>query len=166
MLGRRIFAKGNIFKSLTRSTSTSSVPKSDVPSPSQSNAAPQAPNHPSTWSTNQRPRPTATFSPRFEQTAMELQPNPLSAMEMIANEPVRIVHGRKALIIFHFSHVNLLPSSKCTLCSVSFLSTLEPRLPERLGDGPLGHPKIYINLDKPGPKAYCGIRFEQAPHHH
>ncbi|KAG9314353.1 hypothetical protein JVU11DRAFT_5145 [Chiua virens] len=27
--------------------------------------------------------------PRFEQTYMELQPNPLSAMELIANEPVR-----------------------------------------------------------------------------
>lgn len=28
---------------------------------------------------------------------MELQPNPLSAMEMIANEPIRVVHGRKAV---------------------------------------------------------------------
>ncbi|KAK0533460.1 hypothetical protein OC834_000506 [Tilletia horrida] len=30
------------------------------------------------------------------------------------------------------------------------------------GGGPLGHPKIFINLDKPGPKActYCGVRFE------
>ncbi|KAN0064413.1 hypothetical protein ACQY0O_002611 [Thecaphora frezii] len=30
------------------------------------------------------------------------------------------------------------------------------------GDGPLGHPKVFINLDKPGPKPcpYCGIRFE------
>ncbi|KAI0068203.1 hypothetical protein BV25DRAFT_1818586, partial [Artomyces pyxidatus] len=54
---------------------------------------------------------------------MELQPNPLSAMEMIANEPVRLVHGRKAV------------------CDG--------------GIGPLGHPKIFINLDKPGPKA-CG----------
>ncbi|KAJ1311726.1 hypothetical protein OPQ81_010197 [Rhizoctonia solani] len=53
------------------------------------------------------------------------------------------------------------------------------------GGGPLGHPKIFINLDKPGPRAcgywyVCilvlgcawidflsssGIRFEQAPHH-
>ncbi|OXM76132.1 NADH dehydrogenase (ubiquinone) Fe-S protein 6 [Cryptococcus neoformans Bt63] len=32
------------------------------------------------------------------------------------------------------------------------------------GGGALGHPKIFINLDKPGPKVcgYCGIRFEQA----
>lgn len=27
---------------------------------------------------------------------MELQPNPLSAMELVANEPIRVVHGRKA----------------------------------------------------------------------
>ncbi|KAM0753196.1 ubiquinone oxidoreductase 20 kd subunit [Meredithblackwellia eburnea MCA 4105] len=34
--------------------------------------------------------------------------------------------------------------------------------------GALGHPRIYINLDKPGPKAcnYCGSRFEQDPAHH
>ncbi|KAI8909761.1 zinc-finger domain-containing protein [Gorgonomyces haynaldii] len=30
------------------------------------------------------------------------------------------------------------------------------------GGGALGHPKVYINLDKPGPAAcgYCGLRFE------
>ncbi|KAG7099207.1 hypothetical protein E1B28_001074 [Marasmius oreades] len=138
MLGRRILTRVNLLKSVTRSASTASNPKSVVPSSPQSNAAvaPQAPNHPTTWSTNQQSRPVADSGPRFEQTVMELQPNPLSAMEMIANEPIRVVHGRKAV------------------CDG--------------GDGPLGHPKIYINLDKPGPKAcgYCGIRFEQAPHHH
>jgi len=57
------------------------------------------------------------------------------AMEMIANEPIRLVHARKAV------------------CDG--------------GGGPLGHPKIFINLDAPGPRAcgYCGLRFEQAPHH-
>ncbi|WFD33223.1 hypothetical protein MCUN1_000036 [Malassezia cuniculi] len=35
------------------------------------------------------------------------------------------------------------------------------------GDGPLGHPRVYINLDKPGPKPcpYCGVRFELEHHH-
>lgn len=66
---------------------------------------------------------------------MELQPNPLSAMELIANEPVRIVQGRKVV------------------CDG--------------GGGALGHPKIFINLDKPGPHAcgYCGLQFEQVVHH-
>ncbi|KAI0735148.1 zinc-finger domain-containing protein [Earliella scabrosa] len=118
---------------LTRRSSTAApVPAHEAPSPST--AAPQAPNFAQTWSTSQRPRPQAHSGPRFEQTIMELQPNPLSAMEMINKEPIRVVHGRKAV------------------CD---------------GGGPLGHPKIFINLDKPGPRAcgYCGLRFEQAPHH-
>jgi len=115
----------------TTSTGTSiAESKPSLPS------VPQAPNYPTTWSTNQRKRPVAGEGPRFEQTNMELQPQPLSAMEMINAEPIRIVHGRRAV------------------CDG--------------GGGPLGHPKIFINLDKPGarPCGYCGLRFEQAPHHH
>ncbi|KAJ8083990.1 hypothetical protein PM082_002757 [Marasmius tenuissimus] len=148
MLSRRLLSRANVLKSITRAASTSSstpppaqIPSSNVGVPDTSPntktaVAPQAPNYATTWSPNQRPRPAAGSGPRFEQTVMDLQPNPLSAMEMIANEPVRVIHGRKAV------------------CDG--------------GDGPLGHPKVYINLDKPGPKAcgYCGIRFEQAPHHH
>ncbi|KAH9081646.1 ubiquinone oxidoreductase 20 kd subunit [Lactarius deliciosus] len=95
----------------------------------------QSPNRAATWSTSQHPRPAGQSGPRFEQTIMDLQPNPLSAMELLANEPVRLIHGRKAV------------------CDG--------------GSGPLGHPKIYINLDQPGPRScgYCGLRYEQAPHH-
>jgi len=65
-----------------------------------------------------------------------MQPNALSAMGMVVQDPVRMVEARRAT------------------CDG--------------GGGPLGHPKIFINLDKPGPKAcgYCGIRFEQAHHPH
>ncbi|KAJ6610927.1 hypothetical protein B0H10DRAFT_1810774, partial [Mycena sp. CBHHK59/15] len=83
----------------------------------------QAPNAPATWSTNQQPRPAGSSGPRFEQTVMELQPNPLSAMALINDVPVNMVHGRRAV------------------CDG--------------GGGPLGHPKIYINLDLPGPRP-CG----------
>uniref|UniRef100_A0A9N6ZES9 NADH dehydrogenase [ubiquinone] iron-sulfur protein 6, mitochondrial n=1 Tax=Alona affinis TaxID=381656 RepID=A0A9N6ZES9_9CRUS len=36
------------------------------------------------------------------------------------------------------------------------------------GGGPLGHPKVYINLDKAGNHScgYCGLRFFKADHHH
>ncbi|XP_014204110.1 NADH dehydrogenase [ubiquinone] iron-sulfur protein 6, mitochondrial [Copidosoma floridanum] len=36
------------------------------------------------------------------------------------------------------------------------------------GGGPLGHPKVYINLDKPGNHScgYCGLRFYKEDHHH
>ncbi|XP_003701090.1 NADH dehydrogenase (ubiquinone) 13 kDa A subunit [Megachile rotundata] len=35
------------------------------------------------------------------------------------------------------------------------------------GGGPLGHPKVYINLDKPGNHTcgYCGLRFYKEDHH-
>ena len=37
------------------------------------------------------------------------------------------------------------------------------------GDGPLGHPRVFINLDQPGNHAcgYCGLRFfqEHTGHH-
>ncbi|KAG6796059.1 NADH dehydrogenase [ubiquinone] iron-sulfur protein 6, mitochondrial [Apis mellifera caucasica] len=34
------------------------------------------------------------------------------------------------------------------------------------GGGPLGHPKVYINLDKPGNHTcgYCGLRFYKEDH--
>ncbi|KAG5639240.1 hypothetical protein H0H81_005314 [Sphagnurus paluster] len=89
MLSRRLAPR--FLKSFARAASSSVPAKPRATSP-----APQAPNYPSTWSTNQQPRPAAASNPRFEQTAMELQPNPLSAMELIANEPVKQVHGRKA----------------------------------------------------------------------
>lgn len=40
------------------------------------------------------------------------------------------------------------------------------------GDGPLGHPRVFINLDQPGNHScgYCGLRFYQKHdkegHHH
>ncbi|KAI0756970.1 hypothetical protein C8Q80DRAFT_1131409 [Daedaleopsis nitida] len=123
MLARR--ALQGLARPLTRLSSTSTpVPTHEAPSPST--ATPSRP-------TSQQPRPQAHSGPRFEQTIMELQPNPLSAMEMINKEPIRVVLGRKAV------------------CDG--------------GGGPLGHPKIFINLDKPGPRACGGLRFEQAPHH-
>lgn len=36
------------------------------------------------------------------------------------------------------------------------------------GGGPLGHPKVYINLDQEGPHpcGYCGLRYVMAADHH
>ncbi|KAI0285318.1 zinc-finger domain-containing protein [Russula aff. rugulosa BPL654] len=137
MLSTRLAAAARLrmaFTRLSSSASSKAAVPAEAPQP-VSAVVPQSPNHAATWSTNQRPRPAGQSGPRFEQTTMELQPNPLSAMELIANEPIQLIHGRKAI------------------CDG--------------GAGPLGHPKIYINLDKPGPHpcGYCGLRFEQAPHH-
>ncbi|WVQ62015.1 uncharacterized protein L199_000148 [Kwoniella botswanensis] len=96
----------------------------------------QSPNVATTWSTGQNPKPHAYDNQRFEQTALQFQPNAPSAMGMVSEDPVRLVNGRRAT------------------CDG--------------GMGALGHPKIFINLDKPGPKVcgYCGTRFEQAHHEH
>ncbi|KIK70971.1 hypothetical protein GYMLUDRAFT_235364 [Collybiopsis luxurians FD-317 M1] len=133
MLNRTLLSKSRLFKTLTRPASSStstpitsnhiSTPTPAGPTPSAPVVGTQAPNYATTWSANQRTRPAAGSGPRFEQVAMELQPNPLSAMALIAEEPIRLVDGRKAV------------------CDG--------------GSGPLGHPKIYINLDQPGPRA-CG----------
>ncbi|KAF5314123.1 hypothetical protein D9611_006803 [Ephemerocybe angulata] len=103
MLGRRVLYQiTRSTRAATRSAS-SSAQKAAAPTSvatGQAESTPttwQAPNFPRTWSTNQAPRPLPGSNPRFEQTIMELQPAPLSAMEMIANEPIRVVQGRKAV---------------------------------------------------------------------
>lgn len=158
MLSSRIVPRlARPLRALSRSLSSeTSTPAVTIPS--AKTPAPQAPNYAAQWSTNQRARPAAGENPRFEQTNMELQPNPLSAMEMIDNEPIRLVDGRKA---------------SCD--GGEYQSSIYCFNIERLfaGGGPLGHPKVYINLvrlslsflpfcshildpqDKPGPRP-CG----------
>lgn len=99
MLNLRLLPRlSRAVQSLTRaSSSSSSLPAKTQPTPSTSTPVPQSPNYPTTWSTSQNIRPAGSSGPRFEQTVMELQPNPLSAMALIANEPVRLIHGRKAV---------------------------------------------------------------------
>ncbi len=98
MLGRRLVHRS--LKTLSARSFSTPAPTS-VPTKADKEAtnvpAPQSPNLATTWTTSQRPRPSTGAGPRFEQTAMDLQPNPLSAMAMIANEPVRLVHARKAV---------------------------------------------------------------------
>jgi len=101
VFSRRILSTPRVF---ARFSSTTTVvpphpPTSVTPTPATETAVsdyPQAPNHPGLWSENQRPRPTPATGPRFEQTAMHLQPQPLSAMDMIAKEPIRLSKSRIA----------------------------------------------------------------------
>lgn len=95
MLSRQLLARAARPLARLASSSSSSVPAKEVSSTPA--VAQQAPNYPATWSTSQRPRPQGQSGPRFEQTIMELQPQPLSAMEMISKEPIRVVQGRKAV---------------------------------------------------------------------
>lgn len=81
------------------------------PDESTPKASQQSPNVPTTWSTSQNPKPhvqnNARYIPsilhedgrandRFEQTNLDLQPNAPSAMGMVAEDPIRLVDGRRA----------------------------------------------------------------------
>ena len=91
---RRIIARANSTSTPAKAAATTTTTTTTTsPTP----AAAQAPNYPTTWSASQSARPTQGSGPRFEQVIMELQPQPLSAMQMIADEPVRLVHARKAV---------------------------------------------------------------------
>lgn len=170
VFGRRILSTPRV---LARFSSTTTVvpphpPASATPTFTTETAVsdyPQAPNHPGLWSENQRPRPTPATGPRFEQTAMQLQPQPLSAMEMIANEPIRLSKTRIAACdggayrIFPLPRPPLSPppslprrpasrTSQLSAYPVPKQYTDSPFL-YRAGGGPLGHPKIFINLVRP-----------------
>lgn len=98
MLSARLAAAARLrpgFSRLSSSSSSSSQAVQAAAAKPIPAVVPQSPNHAATWSTNQRARPAGQSGPRFEQTIMDLQPNSLSAMELIANEPIRLIHGRK-----------------------------------------------------------------------
>ncbi|TQS32050.1 hypothetical protein Golomagni_07645, partial [Golovinomyces magnicellulatus] len=103
--------------------------KETAPVTPESNNLPQAPNRTDVWSRSQKPRSQAMTGPRFEQTDFNLQPQSLSAMEMIHKEPVRWTHDR------------------IVECNG--------------GGGAKGHPKIFINTDKPeiAVCGYCGLPY-------
>jgi NADH dehydrogenase (ubiquinone) Fe-S protein 6 len=98
MLGRHALARlPRRLPALARANSSIATnPTYAAPKESEKAGAAQAPNAEDVWSNSQRARPHQHSGPRFEQMLMDMQPNPASAMAMIAEEPVRLVHGRKA----------------------------------------------------------------------
>ena len=102
---RNVVRVGRALASASRAASTSSTstsaPAAAVAATNASGtslpATKQSPNYPQPWSTNQQSRAVAYQDARFEQTNLEFQPQPLSAMELIAQEPVRMVNGRIAV---------------------------------------------------------------------
>jgi len=130
---------------VTQSTPSPAQTGTPVPSPTPSQnlppveaPPPQAPNRVEPWSIMQAPRPAAASLPRFEQTDMSLQPRPLSAMQLVSEDPIRIVHGRKAVC----------DGGECrvTFFGCIFTKNERAQILSFLGGGPLGHPKIFINL--------------------
>ena len=135
------------------------VPACSMPKAPPSIPRTQSPNYATTWSASQNPRcdelydtdvtisdcdvtrrSNAMRGPRFEQTNMDFQPQPLSAMALIAEEPIRLMEKR----IAECDGGAWAWNEKQATSDVSLART---------GGGSLGHPKVFINLDKPGPKA-------------
>ncbi|PLB52130.1 hypothetical protein P170DRAFT_402027 [Aspergillus steynii IBT 23096] len=110
------------------------LPLKEEPEVGERNRQVQAPNRARTWAASQQPREKAMTGPRFEQTIMEMQPQPMAAIELIHQQPVRWT------------------KKKVVSCDG--------------GGGPLGHPKIFINTDKPeiATCGYCGLPFAQEQH--
>lgn len=80
------------------STSVPAVPSAaSAVSSTQPTLTSQSPNVPTPWSPSQSPRALAMTGPRFEQTHLELQPQPLSAMGLVAEQAVKMVDGRRAI---------------------------------------------------------------------
>lgn len=101
----------------------------------------QAPNRKDVWTRSQAPRADVISknAHRFIQTDLDKQPQPYSAMELIAKQPVR-----------YLSDTNI------AVCDGNKGNTLQ------------GHPKIFINLDQPKASTcgYCGLRYAKEEHRH
>jgi NADH dehydrogenase (ubiquinone) Fe-S protein 6 len=115
----------------------------------------QAPNRPNVWSRSQQPRERAMTGPRFEQTIIEYQVSRTglqninqciysSDRETSADElqpqpyaAIELIHKQPV----RWTH------DKVVACDG--------------GGGPLGHPRIFINTDKPQVCmcTYCGLPF-------
>ncbi|KAJ3241626.1 hypothetical protein HDU78_001755 [Chytriomyces hyalinus] len=96
----------------------------------------QSSNRAVTWSKSQASRQAAMTGPRFEQTNMALQPNPIAAIDLIAAVPVKMVAGRKVS------------------CDGGGGALGHPKVYLNLDDGEA------VGC------GYCGLRFQKDPHAH
>lgn len=96
----------------------------------------QAPNRAETWSPSQKSRVDvmAQYPVRFIQKDLSKQPRAYAAIDLIAKQPIR-----------YLSH----DEGNIAVCDGNKENTL------------MGHPKIFINLDKPQASTcgYCGLRY-------
>lgn len=126
-----ISATSRLFSTSLRLGQTAAVKAADKEAQIAEILDNQAPNRKTTWAKSQKPRAEALSGVRVVQRDIELQPRPYAAIELIAQKPIEYLGG----------HENI------AVCDG--------------GRGVQGHPKIFINLDKPGahPCQYCGTRY-------
>lgn len=167
--------------SATNATPTSSMGSHDSalvesPEAAEKIRQMQAPNRAGIWSRSQEPRDKAMVGPRFEQTIMEDQVWMLFIM-LRYSVSGRDGHGHDALLSFiHLlgyrknDHADIYAQPR-PMAAIELIHKQSVRWrKERVvscdgGGGPLGHPRIFINLDKPQICwcTYCGLPFVCLP---
>ena len=136
-------------------------PLQEVPEDSERQRVMQAPNREGVWSRSQQPRERAMSGPRFEQTIMEYQ----VCSHMLRDScwfkrPVL----RDWLIVMGIPKPQ--PEAAINLIHKQPVRWIKTRTVScDGGGGPLGHPKIFINVDKPQICwcTYCGLPFVRPP---
>lgn len=107
----------------------------------ENSVAQQSVNRADTWTPSQESRTNifTRFAYRFIQKDLDKQPRAPSAMELISKQPIR-----------YLSHHD----GNVAVCDGNRGSTVQ------------GHPKIFINLDRPAPATcgYCGLRYAKEEH--
>ena len=127
------------------------APLQELPEEGEKQRQMQAPNRATTWSPSQQPREKAMVGPRFEQTIMEFQ--------------VGIYHP------IYFGRLVLMLEKPQPYAAIELTHKQPVRWThDRVvacdgGGGPLGHPRIFINVDKPQINmcTYCGLPFVSHP---
>ncbi|KAK9454556.1 hypothetical protein V1511DRAFT_502315 [Dipodascopsis uninucleata] len=95
----------------------------------------QAPNRLETWAESQQPRSQAMVGARFAQKDLSTQPRPYAAIELIAEQPIRMVE------------------SNIAVCDGGRGVQGHPKV------------FINLDMDGPNTCTYCGLRFQQKHHH-
>ncbi|KAI8591983.1 zinc-finger domain-containing protein [Geranomyces variabilis] len=127
----------------------------------------QAPNRPAVWSEHQQNKAVAMTGARFEQTDFDLQVRSVVDEEKHLRELEAEEDRSRAFRNGDELRPNPL-SAQELISQVPVRMVSARRVACDGGGGALGHPKVYINLDRgePQPCGYCGLRFQQEHHHH
>ena len=128
----------------------------------------QEPNRAGVWSRSQNPRADAMTGPRFEQTLMEFQvstmlyPMRSRNSESLIRRNIEFHQGQ----LLQKRRANM-PQQPVPLAAIEFIHKQPVRWSHKRvvecdgGGGPLGHPRIFINVDKPEicSCTYCGLPY-------
>ncbi|WFD40480.1 uncharacterized protein MJAP1_003466 [Malassezia japonica] len=152
-----------------RAKSTSTLPTEAPPAPTEEARGdfvrPRVEDH-HLMSNKEVPIAEPQTPPEVLEYGVEQAPNALETWSQDQRPKVDAMKGpRFEQVDMAFQPQSL--SAMELISNVPIQMTTKRVVPCDGGDGPLGHPRVYINLDKPGPKGcpYCGIRYQKEEHH-